>query len=94
MNYLHNEFDAGPDDLIEVTLDAGANVQLMDPANFDNYRNGKRFHYYGGYVTTSPFSLRAPRQGRWHLVVDLGGFAGQVRASAKVIPNATVRSAS
>lgn len=94
MTYLHNEFDAGPDDLVEITLDSGANVQLMDEANFDNYRNGRQFHYYGGYVTTSPFSIRPPRQAHWHLVVDLGGYAGRVSASAKVIPNDVVRSAS
>jgi hypothetical protein len=34
--YLHHEVDAGPNDVIEVTLDHAANVQLIDPGNYDN----------------------------------------------------------
>ena len=41
MGYLHYEFDAGPGDVIEVTLDRAANVQLLDPANFEAYRDGR-----------------------------------------------------
>jgi len=39
MNYLHYEFDADADDVIEVTLDHPANVQLLDPANYGDYQN-------------------------------------------------------
>jgi hypothetical protein len=92
MNYLHNEFDAGPDETIEVTLDSGANVQLMDTPNFENYRDGRPYRYYGGYVTRSPYTIRPPRSGHWHLVVDLGGYAGRVHASARVIPQEVVGS--
>jgi uncharacterized protein DUF1883 len=86
MDYLHHEFDLGPDDVIEVVLDHPANVQLLDPTNFDSYQNGKPFRYLGGYVTTSPYRVRPPHVGRWHLVVDLGGGPGSVRASARVFP--------
>jgi Domain of unknown function (DUF1883) len=85
MDFLHQEFDFGPEDVIEVTLDHPANVQLLDPTNFNHYRNGRPFHYIGGYATTSPFPLRPPHQGHWHLVVDLGGNAETVRASVRVL---------
>ena len=85
MNFLHQELDVGPDDVIEVTLDHAANVQLLDSTNYQDYRAGRSFHYYGGYVKTSPFRLRPPHQGQWHLVIDLGGYAGAVRASARVL---------
>ena len=85
MNYLHHEFEAGPQDVIEVTLDHPANVQLLDPANWDNYRNGRTFRYYGGHATESPVRLTPPRQGRWHLVIDLGGRAGTVQAWARLL---------
>lgn len=84
MNYLHQQFDAGPDDVIEITLDHAANVQLLDEANYEAYRAGRPFRYHGGYVTHSPYQIRPPYQGRWHLVVDLGGMAGTVRASVRV----------
>jgi hypothetical protein len=89
MNFLHQEFDAGPDDVIEVMLDHAANVLLLDGSNYENYRNGRPFHYYGGYAKTSPARISPPRTGHWHLVIDLGGFAGSVRASSRVLSQAT-----
>lgn len=85
MNFLHYEFDLSSDDTVEVTLDKQANVRLMDSLNFSLYRDGKQHRYFGGLVTKSPFNLSAPHAGHWHLVVDLGGFAGSVRASARVL---------
>jgi hypothetical protein len=88
MEYLHYEFDAVPSEMIEVTLDHAANVQLLDDDNFRNYRDHKRFDYHGGYAQKSPFRLQPPYAGHWHLVVDLGGGAGSVRASLQIIPQA------
>jgi Domain of unknown function (DUF1883) len=85
MNYLHYELDAGPDDIIEVTLDHAANVQLLDAMNYQNYLSGRAFRYHGGHATVSPYRLHPPHQDHWHLVIDLGGYPGQVRASVRVI---------
>ena len=85
MDYLHREFDLDPHDVVEVLLDHAANVQLLDPVNFDHYQNGRPYRYYGGYVTPSPFPLRPPHPDHWHLVVDLGGNAGTVRASVRIL---------
>ena len=89
MEYLHKEFDLSEGDVVEVTLAGNAaNVLLLDPANFSNYQQGRPYTYYGGYARTSPFRIQAPRPGRWHLVVDLGGGAGRVQASSRVISGA------
>lgn len=85
MDFLHQEFDAGPADVIEVTLDHAANVQLLDPPNYEHYRARRPFRYFGGHVTHSPFRLRPPRRGHWHLVIDLGGSAGMVRAATRLL---------
>lgn len=85
MKYLHYEIDAGPHDTVEVVLDRAANVQLLDPANFENYKSGREFRYAGGYATSSPVHLPVPLPGRWHVVVDLGGGAGHVKASVQVL---------
>ena len=90
MNHLHYEFDASQGDVIEVTLDRAANVQLLDPANYENYKSGHGYRYHGGYATKSPVPLPVPRAGKWHLVIDFGGGAGQVRASARLLSGATV----
>jgi hypothetical protein len=91
MDYLHKEVELDADDVVEVTLDHPANVQLLNTAEFEQYRQGKPFRYYGGYFTESPARISAPYPGRWHLVVDLGGGAGSVRASLQVLHKTTVR---
>lgn len=89
MNFLHYEFDLGPGDAVEVTLDKQANVRLMDDLNFSLYRRGQRHRYHGGLAKTSPVTIPAPAAGHWHLVIDLGGYAGTVRASARVLQRAS-----
>ena len=69
MNFLHQELDAGSEDVLEVLLDHSANVQLLDPANYENYRAGRAFRYHGGYAERTPFRIRPPYHGHWHLVI-------------------------
>jgi hypothetical protein len=86
MNYLHYEFDAGPDDILEVTLEGKANVRLLDDENYEKYKSGQRHTYVqGGYATVSPVGFRPPYQGHWHVVIDLGGYPGRVRAAVKQV---------
>jgi hypothetical protein len=90
MNHLNNEFDADAGDVAEVTLDRAANVLLMDSSNYDSYKQGRKYRYYGGYATKSPVRLSVPKHGHWHVVVDLGGGPGQVRASTRLLSGASV----
>lgn len=85
MQHVHYEFDASDGAIIEVTVDRQANVLLLDPVNYRRYRRGERYHYRGGLATRSPFPLRVPGAGRWHVAVDLAGRAGNVRTSARLI---------
>lgn len=89
MNYLHYEFDLATGDIVEVTLDKQANVRLLDVTNYLQYCNGARHRYHGGLVKESPVRIRAPHAGHWHLVIDLGGYGGAVRASARVLQGAS-----
>lgn len=85
MKFLDYEVDLGSNDVVEVTLDAQANIKLMDNANFSDYRNGRKHHFYGGLAKRSPVRIQAPSAGHWHVVVDLGGYAGHVSASVRVL---------
>ena len=70
----------------EVTLSGTeANVQLLDNTNLQNYKAGRKHTYYGGHYKSSPACITVPHAGTWHVVVDLGGYTGQVRASVRVI---------
>lgn len=86
MNFSYYDFghlDRGR--VVEVELSAAANVRLMDSSNYNNYKNGKRHKYYGGYVKQSPYRISVPSSGHWYLTIDLGGYAGKVRHSARVL---------
>lgn len=84
-HFLHSEVRIRANEALEVVLEGReANVMLLDAKNFERYRAGKSFHYYGGHFRRSPVVLRPPRSGTWNLVVDLGGLSGRVRASYAV----------
>ena len=85
MNFLHYELDLKSGDVVEVTLDKQANVRLLDSTNYSSYKRGEKHQYYGGLAKISPTKLAAPRSGHWHLVIDLGGYAGQVNASVRTL---------
>ncbi|MBX3452832.1 MAG: DUF1883 domain-containing protein [Planctomycetaceae bacterium] len=85
MKFLHWDMNAGPDNVIEVELDRQANVILMDDVSFSNYRNGRTYRYFGGLAKRSPVTLVPPHYGHWHVVVNLGGYAGSVQASCSVV---------
>lgn len=80
-------------EIVEVSLSAAANVRLMNSTNYNNYKNGRKHHYYGGYVKTSPFRISIPTSGHWYVTIDLGGYAGKVKHSVNMLPGAlpTVR---
>jgi hypothetical protein len=85
MNYLHYNLNLQSDNVVEITLDKQANVRLLDDINYSQYQRGEQHRYYGGLATKSPIRLAAPHPGHWHLVIDLGGYAGTVTASVRTI---------
>jgi len=85
MQYLHWEIRAGGRTVVRVDLDAQANVMLLDENNYAAYRRGHSFNYRGGLAKRTPFTLVPPYAGLWHLVIDLGGYSGQVNASVSIL---------
>lgn len=84
MDYLHKALDLDKGDVVEVTLDAPANVMLLTSQNFANYKDNAFYRYHGGYAEKSPVLLAAPHPGEWHLVVTLAG-PGRVWAGFRVL---------
>ena len=85
MNFLQYDFQLNPNDVVEVTLNTIANVKLMDPTNFLYYRNKRKYKFTGGIAKPPKYTVSPPSKGRWHVVIDMEGFSGDVVASAKVI---------
>ena len=87
MNFTHYDLKAcQPGQAVEVTLKGNAaNVLLLDSSNFQKYKNGLQYKYFGGHMTTSISTIPIPHTAHWHLVVDLGGYAGSVESSVRLI---------
>jgi hypothetical protein len=85
MKYLHKKFDCAGGETVRVALDKQANVRLLDDNNYRHFRSGGSYRYGGGLAKTTPVLLTVPNAGRWHVVVDLGGYAGSVRASIALL---------
>ena len=85
MNFLQYDLQLAPNDVVEVTLDKQANVRLLDAVNFAKYKRSEQHSYHGGLAKVSPLRIKAPHAGHWYLVIDLGGYAGTVRASIRTI---------
>jgi len=90
MNFLHYEVDVATGDVVEVTLDKQANVRVLDAGNYVQYQRGEQHTYYGGLAKKSPVRISPPHGGHWHVVIDLGGYSGTVRASARVLKGSNV----
>ena len=63
MDFVHYDLgQLGPGQVVEVTLNIAANVQLLDTSNFNLYRSGGSFRYFGGHKTSSR-PTQCPRRG-------------------------------
>ncbi len=85
MEHLHADYYLDQGDIVHVEIDIQANVMLLDGSNYQDYLNGRRFQYVGGHYDVSPINIPAPSTGRWHLVIDLGGYSGTIRHSVTII---------
>lgn len=84
MQHLLWEVDTSPDSVVVVSLNRQANVRVMDMSNYNSYRQGRSHRYYGGHAKMSPVKIPVPYAGHWYVVVDLGGYSGNVHASVQV----------
>lgn len=58
---------------VEVNLKHAADVFLVDSLNFQKYKSGQQFKYYGGHYTKTPVVISVSGSGRWYLIVQGGG---------------------
>lgn len=86
MQFLHTDLGhLSGGEVVEVSLDAAANVLLMDSSDFSSYRSGRDHGYRGGWKTRSPCRFRVPTPGHWHVTIDLAGGSGSIRSSVRVL---------
>ena len=87
MSYIYTDLGhIQSGDTVEVTLSKGANVRIMNTANFNNYKSQRQCRFLGGLAKVSPLRIQVPATGRWHAVVDMQGLVGSTSASIRVLP--------
>lgn len=79
-------------EVAEVTITNAANVRLLDSDNLRKYRYGRIPSFVGGHYKESPVLFEIPRAGHWYVVVDLGGYAGEVGSSLRVLSGQAISS--
>ncbi len=86
MNYLHYQVHAGPENIIKVRIDRKANVRLLDTLQYQKYRMGKPFGNTPGGKSEPPGrEFRVQNKDVWHVIIDLGGKGGTVKAQVDVL---------
>jgi hypothetical protein len=85
MNHLHKQLELTELDVLKVHLTNPAQVMLMDDENYERYRAEQEYDYYGSLVKRSPFAMRAPHSGSWHLVIEQADPARDVAVNVQII---------
>lgn len=89
MDFVHHKLGHRKrGEVIEIELDAAANVRLLNSSQFSAYRSGRSFRAIQGQARQSPVRFQIPQSGQWHVVIDFGGYPGRVRSSVRVLPGA------
>lgn len=54
---------------VEVQLRHAADVFLVDSINYQHYKAGRRYKFFGGHYTKTPVNISVNDAGRWYLIV-------------------------
>lgn len=87
MNFIHSREHLNEGDVVVVNCDYQCNVMLTTDSNFQRYRSGQRFEYFGGNYTRLPARIAAPSTGYWNITIDLGGGSANIRYSINIVRN-------
>jgi len=88
MGFIHSRDFLNGGSVVVVSCDHQCNVLLMDDSNFQRYRTGGQFRYYGGFRKTFPTRISVPNSGNWNVVLDLAGGSARIRYSIQYLPQA------
>jgi len=58
---------------VEVSLNNASDVFLVDSSNYQKYKNGQKYEYFGGNYTKTPVIITVSGSGRWYLIVRGSG---------------------
>jgi hypothetical protein len=83
--HLHRYLELNGHDSIMLHFNSPAYVYLMDDTNYRLYLDEKEYEYYGDLVQKTPFRVRAPGAGRWHLVIEQKNPAHTLSVTVQIV---------
>lgn len=83
--HLHKAIELTTSDELKIGLTAPAHVYLLDDDNYSLYLDEQEFEYYGDTVHQSPYRLRAPQSGVWHLVIEQADPADSLNVAVEIV---------
>ena len=84
MKYLHTSIRVKRGKVLRVLFDQPTKVMILSDLEYKNYQNHRTFTYYGGYSEEESFEIEVPRDGVWHVVVELGSYFNPKSVNASV----------
>lgn len=78
-DFIHAREFLREGDLFVLNCDTQCNFFILDDLNFQRYRRGERYQYYGGFYQRFPAKIAAPYDDNWNAVLDLGGGRANIR---------------
>jgi hypothetical protein len=83
--FLHTREYLDSGNVAVLDCDTQCNFMLLTDSNFNNYKRGGRYQYYGGYFKIFPAKISAPHSDHWNVVIDLGGGSATIKHSLRFL---------
>ena len=84
MNFMHSRKYLFYGDVVEVQCSHQCNIRLTTDLNFNYYKQGKPFKFYGGRFKRFPARIPAPDTGYWNITIDIGGDSAEIQCAIVV----------
>lgn len=85
MNHLHKYLSLNRNDMLKIHLSSPAHVMLLDDENYTLYKDEKEYDFYGKLAKRSPFAIKAPYAGSWHLVIEQADSRQDLSVNVQII---------
>lgn len=84
MKILSKKVSAKRKQQILVHVNMPAVVKFFTPKQFENYKKGLTYRYWGGFTETMPAQFEVPKKGDYYAVVEKGTYSNPVDLTAHV----------
>jgi hypothetical protein len=85
MNHLHKYLALNQRDVLKIHLSNPAQVMLLDDKNYSLYKDEMEYDFYGKLAKRSPFIIKAPHAGNWHLVIEQADSGQDLSVNVQII---------